>query len=215
MPNPIREKTGREEALRELRQDLRRNEILEAAQEIFETSPYDEVSMAQIADAAGVSRSTLYVYFPNREAIFGGMLEQGQIKFARQFQQAIERTGDFQDRLKTMVVSILNFLSAHHSLYEKIISPGFRMKTGGDSSQTLENITQHSRELLRGVIRSGIEDGALPEHDVMESSWVLETLLHGTVGPRLTDAQFPMDIERASELVCLYFLTAVKQLNSS
>jgi AcrR family transcriptional regulator len=61
MPNPIREKTGREEALRELRQDLRRNEILEAAQEIFETSPYDEVAMAQIADAAGVSRSTLYV----------------------------------------------------------------------------------------------------------------------------------------------------------
>ncbi len=215
MSNPLREKTDREEALRELRQDLRRTEILKAAQEIFETSPYDEVSMAQIADAAGVSRSTLYVYFPNREAIFGGMVEQGQIEFARKFQNAMKKTGDFQERLKTMVSSILDFLSDHHALYEKVISPGFRKKTGGDSSQKVDEITQLSRELLRGVIRSGIEEGALPEHDVLESSWVLETLLHGTVGPRLTDSEFPVDIERASELVCRYFLTAVKQLKSS
>lgn len=215
MPNPIRVKTEREEALRELRQDFRRNEILTAAQEIFETSPYDEVSMAQIADAAGVSRSTLYVYFPNREAIFGGMVEQGQIEFAQQFQLAMEQTGDFRERLETMVSSILSFLSVHHSLYEKIITPGFRKKTGGDGSQALEDITQRSRELLRGVIRSGIEEGALPEHDVMESSWVLETLLHGTVGPRLDDAQFPVDMERASELVCRYFFAAVSELKSS
>jgi AcrR family transcriptional regulator len=215
MANPIREKTEREEALRELRQDFRRNEILTAAQQIFETSPYDEVSMAQIADAAGVSRSTLYVYFPNREAIFGGMVEQGQIEFAQQFQLAMEQTGDFRERLKTMVSSILNFLSVHHSMYEKIITPGFRKKTGGDGSQALEDITQRSRELLRGVIRSGIEEGALPEHDVVESSWILETLLHGTVGPRLDDAQFPVDMERASELVCRYFLAAVIELKSS
>src|SRR5260370_33718955 len=37
----------------------------------------ESASMAEIADAAGVSRATLYRYFPSRDALLRGLAEAG------------------------------------------------------------------------------------------------------------------------------------------
>lgn len=44
--------------------------LLDAAFESFMATGYAKTSMSQIADLAGVSRPTLYRYFPDRDAIF-------------------------------------------------------------------------------------------------------------------------------------------------
>jgi AcrR family transcriptional regulator len=55
--------------LRERKAHLVRTAVLEAAISHLETTGADEVSMAQIADSAGVSLRTLYRYFPDRAAL--------------------------------------------------------------------------------------------------------------------------------------------------
>jgi AcrR family transcriptional regulator len=54
--------------LREKKADLVRTSVLEAAVDELETAG-DDVSMAQIAERAGVSLRTLYRYFPDRAAL--------------------------------------------------------------------------------------------------------------------------------------------------
>ncbi|WP_433700008.1 TetR/AcrR family transcriptional regulator [Nocardiopsis sp. CA-288880] len=49
--------------------------ILDAAAPVL-AERGDAVSMASIAEAAGVGRATLYRYFPNREALVAGMVER-------------------------------------------------------------------------------------------------------------------------------------------
>ena len=44
--------------------------ILDAAQEFFIKKPMDEINLEEIAEAAFVSRTTLYNYFKNKDAIF-------------------------------------------------------------------------------------------------------------------------------------------------
>jgi AcrR family transcriptional regulator len=56
------------EGLRERKAHLVRTSVLEAAVSQLETAG-DDVSMAQIADAAGVSLRTLYRYFPDPDAL--------------------------------------------------------------------------------------------------------------------------------------------------
>ncbi len=202
----------RDEALRELRQDLRQGEILEAAKEIFATTPFEEISMARIAEAAGVSRSTLYVYFTNKDALLRGIFEHGQENFTRELEYAMAGAESFRERLEGVVTGIIRFLSDHHALYQKVISPSFQQSAAGPGSQALVETTQRSREFLRAILRSGIDEGILPEHDVVESSWVLETILHGTVGPRLADPDFPVDVPNAARLTCEYLLAAIQNL---
>src|SRR5215471_18574258 len=55
--------------LREKQKEQTREEIVRAAFELFGRHGYDEVAMEKISEAAGVSRATLFNYFPKKELI--------------------------------------------------------------------------------------------------------------------------------------------------
>jgi AcrR family transcriptional regulator len=56
--------------------DDKRRQILNAASRIFMAKGYEGASMSDIAQEAGVSKGTLYVYFTNKEALFGAAVQQ-------------------------------------------------------------------------------------------------------------------------------------------
>lgn len=54
-------------------------QILNGAREVFLAQGFDGASMGEIARAAGVSKGTLYVYFPSKEELFAALVrEQSQ-----------------------------------------------------------------------------------------------------------------------------------------
>lgn len=67
--------TGRTERKRE----QRRNDILKAAEKLFFSRGYDEVSMDSIAREIDLGRSTLYIYFENKEELFLPLFCAGQL----------------------------------------------------------------------------------------------------------------------------------------
>lgn len=56
--------------LREKERDARKSLILDAAERLFATRPFDKVSMQEIADEAGLAKSSIYTYFPTQEDLF-------------------------------------------------------------------------------------------------------------------------------------------------
>jgi AcrR family transcriptional regulator len=53
----------------------KRRQIVDGAREIFLARGFDAASMGDIAKAAGVSKGTLYVYFKNKEELFGAIVQ--------------------------------------------------------------------------------------------------------------------------------------------
>jgi AcrR family transcriptional regulator len=56
--------------LKQQERETRKNLILDAAERVFSTKPYDSVSMQEIANEAGLAKSSIYTYFPTQEALF-------------------------------------------------------------------------------------------------------------------------------------------------
>ena len=54
----------------ELRKDIRRKEILKASAVVFSSKGYHQTLVKGIADAAGISAGTFYLYFKSKEDIF-------------------------------------------------------------------------------------------------------------------------------------------------
>lgn len=52
----------------------KRRQILQGALEVFGANGFDGASMDQIARTAGVSKGTLYVYFPSKEELFKALI---------------------------------------------------------------------------------------------------------------------------------------------
>lgn len=61
---------AREPAYTRLGVDERRRQVLDASAALFAEHAFEEISMRQIADAAGVSKALLYHYFPGKIDLF-------------------------------------------------------------------------------------------------------------------------------------------------
>lgn len=56
--------------------DERRARLLAVAAQCFAAQPYDEVTMEDVAEHAGVSRALLYRYFPSKRDLFAALYQQ-------------------------------------------------------------------------------------------------------------------------------------------
>jgi AcrR family transcriptional regulator len=58
---------------RRLGPELRRENVVEAAERVFAALPYEDVTMDAVAEEAGISRALLYRYFPGKPALFASV----------------------------------------------------------------------------------------------------------------------------------------------
>ena len=72
--------------------EVRRQEILDAALQIFGEKGYEKTSIADIAKAIGVAQGLCYRYFPSKEALFDSVIEQYASLLAEPFAQYEKET---------------------------------------------------------------------------------------------------------------------------
>ena len=69
--------------LREQEKEQRRNYILDAAEKMFFSRGYDNVSMDDIAGEIGLNKATLYIYFKNKESLFFAVVLRGALNYCK------------------------------------------------------------------------------------------------------------------------------------
>jgi AcrR family transcriptional regulator len=107
--------------------DARREQLLGAGGELLRHRPYDEVSIEEIAAAAGVSKGLLYHYFPTKKDFVLAALERGQRELAEL--TAPDQSLPPADQLGASLDRFLDFVEQHAVAYTAI----WRSRGGGDS----------------------------------------------------------------------------------
>jgi AcrR family transcriptional regulator len=99
--------------------DERRRQLLDASARIFTERRYDEVSMSEIAAAAGISKGLLYHYFTNKQELFRATLEDA----ARDIAIHIEPNESLPpaERVSASLGAYLDWIEAHEPSYVRLI----------------------------------------------------------------------------------------------
>jgi len=90
--------------------NAKRRQIVDGARQVFLARGFDAASMADIAKAAGVSKGTLYVYFKDKERLFGAIVEQECCHHAEGAFQLDPNDHDIETVLTQVGVDFLHFL---------------------------------------------------------------------------------------------------------
>jgi AcrR family transcriptional regulator len=106
-------------AYQRLAVDERRRRLLELGSDLFTRFAYDELSMAKIAKAAGISKALLYHYFPSKEAYFVATLEEK----ANELQQRTVPNPDLPpfEQLSASLDEYLKWIEENAGSYDKMI----------------------------------------------------------------------------------------------
>src|SRR5476649_1542736 len=70
--------------------DVRRLEILAAAEKLFEKTGYEKTSVEAIIQEAGIAKGTFYYYFKAKKDILKALVDQTALKMTEYFDSILE-----------------------------------------------------------------------------------------------------------------------------
>src|ERR1041384_6024630 len=88
-----------------------RSRILGVAERVFTEHDFHEVRMDDVAQACGVAKGTLYLYFPGKRELYLAVLFEGMERLREALDRVARAPGRPLERLHRMVESLLEHLS--------------------------------------------------------------------------------------------------------
>lgn len=107
----------------ERRKEARPGEILDAALDLFVERGYAATRLDDVAQRAGVSKGTVYLYFDSKEDLFKAVIRSGIVRAIEEAEQRVDRfEGASADLLRTLVAGWWDQIgSTRHSGIPKLM----------------------------------------------------------------------------------------------
>lgn len=106
-----------------LENDERRRQLLELGVDRFGGRPYDDVSIDDIAKAAGISKGLLYHYFPTKRAFYAACVAEAAERVLAACTQ-IDDDASPLERLDRGIAAYLAFVQEHGRAYTNLMRSG-------------------------------------------------------------------------------------------
>lgn len=203
---------------------IRKEDILDAAEKVFFSKGYDKATMDEVAKEAEFTKKTLYAYFATKDEILYEVMLRGFIKLNQMIDEGLANNRDKH--------SIESIISMGYKFYEFGVQfPGyFRIiidyenraydfMDGKDNPVIRECYTkgQYSFERLQELVQQGLEAGDIETgNDAMALSLLLWANLQGLLmllfkKREFIDAQFHMTTESILKIWFDMLLKLVKK----
>ena len=168
-----------------------RQEILDAASELFVRDGYENVSMRRIADKIEYSPTTIYIYFKDKAELLETVCKETFGRLVQRLSKIMEQPGDPVERLKRGLVAYIEFglQNPHHyrATFMMPIPEGFdKTKYHQEDSPGMQAFSF----LTRGLAEC-IKAGKMPAMNVELASQTLWAGIHGITSLLITNSSFP------------------------
>jgi len=136
---------------------FRTGEILAAARRLMDRKGVDALTMDEIAQAAGVAKGTLYLYFESKDELIQALLSQVGEAIARDLEAILAKPAPPRDKLQQVVVMLLNYVDRESTLFPVYLREQVRSKPGrGTVLTTLQELEERIVALITQVFAEGI-----------------------------------------------------------
>ena len=133
--------------------DVRRQQLLDAARELIVERGFEATTMSDVAEAAGVAKGTVYLYFDSKADLLDGLQALFWDRMMTIAREAIDRRArSWRGRWRHLFEDLVEFGASEDDLFHALVGPGatiFDPHLVFSGSQTT---TPDSEDVLADVI---------------------------------------------------------------
>ncbi|MFF2353188.1 TetR/AcrR family transcriptional regulator [Kitasatospora sp. NPDC058115] len=191
---------------RRLSVDERREQLIAVALELFSHRPPEEVSIDDIAAAAGASRPLVYHYFPGKQAIYEESLRRAGRELSARFEEPAE--GPLSERLYRVMGRYLDFVQSHGPGFAALLRGG-SVTASTNTSAVIDEVRQAAHDQLLGHLALPSPSPALR---LTVRAWIANAEI--TSLEWLADRSVPLEdlqLHLVQEFVAALTLTAARE----
>lgn len=136
---------------REREKKKRQYDIINAAEQLFFSRGYDEVSMKDIAKEVELSKATLYLYFQNKESLFFAIVLRGTKILNSMISEAVENENTGLDKIAAYRKAYYEFTKKYPDyiqIYNYFQSGRFNLAQQFDNNEKQTKKTKNHQESI-------------------------------------------------------------------
>ncbi|WP_420861558.1 TetR/AcrR family transcriptional regulator [Algirhabdus cladophorae] len=169
----------------DIRKGRKFDQVLEGAREVFMADGFEGASVDDIAKAAGVSKATLYSYFPDKRLLF---MEVAKTECNRQTELAVHDIDDSQPPrivLTRAATNLMHFFMSDfgQQVFRISVAESARFPELGREFFECGPMTVH--RILAEYIQIAIDRGELAVDDIDLAAWQFPELCKTDLFPKL------------------------------
>lgn len=178
---------------RERQKEVLREEILDAARELFAKEGYDSVSMRKVAEKIEYSPTTIYLYFKDKTDLLYSVCEETFEKLLHSFEEIAECSNDPVECLEAGLRNYIKFGLTHPNHYKVAFMSRSEELSLEDISRFIspDSMGTKAYMFLRDIVADCVKQKKFKEVDpelVAQSLWAS---CHGLVSLFVIKCHFP------------------------
>lgn len=201
---------------KEREKENRRNEILQAAWEVFSSKDYGTATLDDIAEAAELSKGTIYLYFQNKADLFFSTLAMGVENLFSIAQEVILSHDDPVVGLTETIRRMLEFSDDNVGFFRILSSERahFEMQVEVEGiakfKERMTDIANKGVKTVTDYIQRGVDMGVFRQVNTEDAAFLLLEFIRGSFFRRIhSPSEFR--ISEKAESITSIFLDGVRK----
>ena len=176
---------------RERQKENLRQEILDAASEMFARDGYESVSMRKIAEKIEYSPTTIYLYFKDKNDLLNQICEETFANLIKDWRKIENKIDDPLTALKKAMGAYVEFGLKYPNHYEVTFVSPLKSLTAENGFPFEGSMGQKAFDHIVSQVVKAMEAGQIKQDDVAKISQLIWAMGHGIVSLLNSHKDFP------------------------
>jgi len=196
--------TAKPKTKQEVVSEFRCGSILVAARKIFAKKGFPHATVDDVAEAAGVAKGTLYLYFRSKREIYLAALRQDILALNRETANRVHAAPTIEGKLQAFITTRVRYCDENRDFFKIYYSEFGNMLSQPPIREEFRDMYAQQARMLQGVLQEAANQGTIRVARPDSTALMIYDMTRGLIAQRLmgwSKAGVDEDVEFLFDLV--------------
>src|ERR1043165_2021504 len=161
--------------------------ILEAARKIFALKGFNDATVDDIAEAAGVAKGTVYLYYQSKRDVYFAALKFGIAEMYSSLLQEVQKQSTPEEKLRALIAAKLTYFDENRDFFKIYYSELGNIPSAHPSGidSEFKSLYQEQARLVETILREGARKKAVRTLRTEQAAFAISDVIRGVVTHRI------------------------------